>query len=158
MPKSCVRYTHGVTSPYQWKSNVAYAVAGSNRLGSTQVTHGPFGKPGTTTFVQCAPPSRVTCTLPSSVPTQTVFASSGDSLITLIVVFDSADELSTVMPPDSSCFCFSGSLVVRSGEIRCQVSPWSVERKRNCAPMYTTPFCVGLAAIGAFQLKRSFSL
>jgi len=33
--------------------------------------------------------------------------------------------------PDSSCFCFSGSLVVRSGEIRSQVCPWSRDRNRN---------------------------
>jgi hypothetical protein len=56
------------------------------------------------------------------------------------------------MPPDSSCFCFSGSFVDRSGEMRSQLSPRS--RERN----YTVPFCVGDTAIGVFQLKRSFSL
>src|SRR4051812_34228129 len=39
------------------------------------------GRPGTffVTFVQLAPPLRVTCTLPSSVPAQMTRASSGDS-------------------------------------------------------------------------------
>ena len=45
------------------------------------------------------------------------------------------DELSTDRPPDSCCFCFFGSLVVRSGEMRSQESPRSRERKRNWAPM-----------------------
>src|SRR5258708_22668679 len=136
LPKSCVRKTHGVMSPNVCRSNVAYAVPGSKRLASTQVTQLAFGKPGTlpTTFVQCAPPSRVSCTFPSSVPTQIVFASSGDSLITTMVVCISAEELSTVMPPDSSCRCFSGSLVVRSGDMRSQVSPRALEPQTNCAP------------------------
>ena len=44
----------------------------------------------------------MTCTLPSSVPTQIRFGFFGDSQIEKIVVCISADELSTVMPPD--CF------------------------------------------------------
>jgi hypothetical protein len=47
----------------------------------------------------------------------------GDSLMEYSVVCISAAELSTVMPPDSSCFCFCGSFVVRSGEILSQVCP-----------------------------------
>src|SRR6266566_3597138 len=46
-----------------------------------------------------------------------------------MVVCSSAEELSTVTPPDSSCFCFSLSLVVRSGEMRSQVLPRSRERQ-----------------------------
>src|SRR4249919_1046757 len=87
------------------------------------------------TLLQCAPPSRVTCTLPSSVPTQMTLPSRGDSLIEKIVVCISAEELSTVMPPDSSCFCLFGSLLVRSGEMRSQVWPWLRLRNRNCEPM-----------------------
>ena len=69
-----------------------------------------------------------------------------------MVVCISADELSTVTPPDCSCFCFSGSLVVRSGEIRSQLCPLSPERKRNWAPRYTVPSEWWLAAMGVFQL------
>src|ERR1041385_6840118 len=102
-----------------------------------EVTHGLGGRPLMlpTTFFQLLPESRVTCTLPSSVPTQIRFGSFGDSLMLTIVVCISADELSTVMPPDSSCFCFCGSFVERSGEMRSQLSPWSRLRKRNCEPM-----------------------
>ncbi len=85
-------------------------------------------------MVHVLPASRVSCKLPSSVPTQMVFAFFGDSLIEKIVVCISADELSTVTPPDCSCFCFSGSFVVRSGEMRSQVSPRSLDRNKNCAP------------------------
>ena len=75
-----------------------------------------------------------------------------------MVVCISADELSTVTPPDCSCFCFSGSFVDRSGEMRSHESPRSRERKRNCEPRYSVPLRVGLVAMGVFQLKRSFSL
>src|SRR5438067_2175123 len=91
-PKSCVRYTHGVMSPKLCRSNAAYAVPGSKRLASTHETQLAFGKPETfpATLVQCPPPSRVSWTLPSSVPTQMVFASRGDSLITVMVVWAAA--------------------------------------------------------------------
>jgi hypothetical protein len=52
-----------------------------------------------------------------------------------MVVCISALELSTVTPPDCSCRCLVESFVVRSGEVRCHVCPWSRYRKRNCAPM-----------------------
>src|SRR3954464_4355909 len=124
-------------SPNVCRSKHAYAVAGSCRLASIQLTQDALGNPVTlpTTLFQVLPASRVSCTLPSSVPTQIVFGSLGDSAIEKMVVCISADELSTVTPPDCSCFCLSGSLVVRSGEMRSQLSPRSRDRNRNCAPM-----------------------
>src|SRR5258708_37265624 len=100
LPRSVVRYTHGGMSPNVWRSNAANAVFASKRLASTQLTHDPAGSPGTfaTTFVHVLPASRDSCTLPSSVPTHSTFASFGDSLIVKIVVCISADELSTVTP------------------------------------------------------------
>ena len=58
-------------------------IPGAKRLASTQFTQLFFGKPRTlaTTFSHCCPPSRVSCRLPSSVPTQIRPAVSGDSLI-----------------------------------------------------------------------------
>src|ERR1019366_9677838 len=105
--------------------------------GSTLETHGLFGSPVMfpTTFVHFFPPSRVTWRLPSSVPTQTTIESFGDSPIAKIVVCISALELSTVTPPDCSCFCFSESFVLRSGEMRSHDWPWLRDRKRYCAPM-----------------------
>ena len=41
--------------------------------------------------------------------------------------------------------------------MRSQVWPWSRERNRYCAPMYTVPFSFGLRWIGVFQFQRSFS-
>ena len=103
---------------------------------STELTQVFFGSPGTlpATFVHVLPPSRVTWTLPSSVPTQMTLRFFGDSEMTKMVQWFSAVESSSVNPPDSCCFCFSGSLVVRSGEIRSHDSPLSRERNRNCAP------------------------
>ena len=108
-----------------WTSKLAYTVASSKWPASSDDTQAFFGSPRmfATTFVHVFPPSRVTCTLPSSVPAQTTSGFLGDSEIAKIVVCISADELSTVTPPDCSCFCFSGSLVVRSGETRSHVWP-----------------------------------
>src|ERR1035438_201738 len=98
-------------SPYMWRSNVTYAVPSAKRLASTQDTQDAFPTPATlaATLVQSWPPSRVICTLPSSVPAQTIWPFLGDSEMEYTVVCISATELSTVTPPDSSCFCFSGS-------------------------------------------------
>src|SRR5690349_20443070 len=135
-------------------------VPSSRCPGSTDVTHAFLGRPAmwATTLVQVFPPSLESWRLPSSVPTQMTLPFFGDSAMEKIVVCISADELSTVTPPDCSCFCFSGSLVVRSGEIRSQVWPKSRERNKNWAPIYIVPFSLGESAIGVFQLKRSFSL
>src|SRR3954451_15988866 len=143
-------------SPVWWPSKVAKAVASSARPASTFDTQVPFGSPGTfgATFAQVAPPSRVTCRLPSSVPTQSTFGFFVDSLIAKRVVKFSALELSTVSPPDFSWCCHLGSLVVRSGEIFSHESPWSRERKRNWAPTYIVFGSFGLIRTGVFQLKR----
>ena len=70
-------------SPVAWPSKVAKAVASSKRPASTVETQVPFGRPATfgATFVQVLPASRVTCRLPSSVPTQITWAFFGDSAI-----------------------------------------------------------------------------
>src|SRR5581483_5086144 len=109
----------------------------------TQVLGGRLGT-FFTTFVQVLPLSFVTCTFPSSVPTQMTFPSFGDSAMLKIVSYRSASELSTVNPPDCSWCSFAGSLVVRSGEIRSHDSPLSFERNRNCEPTYMVPGWVAL--------------
>ena len=70
------------------------------------------------TFVQLAPPSRVTCTSPSFVPAQRTFASSGDSPIANTTPEYSTPMLSGVRPPE--IFWRDLSLCVRSGEISFQ--------------------------------------
>ncbi len=66
-----------------WRSNAAYAVPSACGPASTQDTQLAGGRPGTffTRFDHVAPPSRVSWRLPSSVPTQIVFASRGLSQI-----------------------------------------------------------------------------
>jgi hypothetical protein len=67
-----------------------------------------------TTFVQVLPPSRVTWTLPSSVPTQMTSGSTVDGAIVRIVQWNSAAVLSvTIGSPED--FCLLLSFVVRSG-------------------------------------------
>src|SRR5437868_14304080 len=106
-------------SALAWPSKVAYAVPSSKRLAVTRETQVQRGSPVTffVTFVHFFPPSRVTCRLPSSVPTHTRSGFFGDSEMVKIVQWFSALELSIEMPPDSSCLSLLGSLVVRSGEI-----------------------------------------
>src|SRR5262249_25339847 len=103
---------------------------------STQVTQVAGGSPGIflPTLVHDLPPSRVSCRFPSSVPTHTTSWFLGDSQIEKMVQWFSADELSTDNPPDSWWWSLAGSLVVRSGEMRSQVSPRSRVRNRNCDP------------------------
>src|SRR5947207_12078313 len=85
------------------------------------------------TLVQCAPPSRVICRLPSSVPAQMVFESRGLSAIEMIVQWVSARVLSDVIGPPLG-LCFDVSLLVRSGLIAFHVVPRSVVRNRTLPP------------------------
>ena len=155
-PRSVVARTYGAMSPERWPSAVTKAARRSWGEASTQLIQVPLGTPGrfAATLVQRAPSSVVTCRLPSSVPAQTTRRSRGDSAIVKIVQWFSAVVLSTVRPPDSSWRCSAGSSVVRSPEIRFQVSPRSVERCRNCDPTYNRSPRPGLVTIGVFQLKR----
>src|SRR5215831_13684503 len=100
-----------------------YAVPAANFEPYTRETHPSAGP--VETSAQCEPASRVTCTLPSSVPTQMTPACAGDSEIVVMVQ-------NWIEPRGTEIFC--GSLVVRSGDISSQWSPRSLERKRICAP------------------------
>src|SRR5512147_2265759 len=109
-------------SPIAWLSNVTNAVPSAYGLASTRETQALAGNPVTflARFVHVLPPSRVSCRLPSSVPTHTTSPFIGDSQMVKIVQWFSALELSTDTPPDASCCCLAGSLVVRSPEMRSQ--------------------------------------
>src|SRR5262249_54102435 len=103
-----------------------------------------------TTFDHVLPPSRVTCTLPSSVPAQMTFGSIIDGAIARIVQWNSAAVLSTTIgPPDD--FCLLLSLVERSGLITSHDWPWFVDLNRTLPPKYTV-WPSGPSAIGEFQL------
>src|ERR1700680_3179146 len=100
-------------------------------------THEFLASPGTlvTTLVHVLPPSRVTCTLPSSVPTQMRFGSSIDGAIVRIVQWNSAAVLSTVTGPPDDC-CLLLSFVVRSGLTTSHDCPCVVDLKRTLPPKY----------------------
>jgi hypothetical protein len=68
----------------------------------------------------------------------------------------SAVVFSTHTGPPAS-FCFSGSLVVRSGLITDQVVPKSVDLKTTFPPTYTVSGSWVEGMIGVFQLKRYLS-
>ena len=76
------------------------------------------------TSVQCAPPSRVTCTRPSFDPVQITPGSSGDSAMASSVAPSKVMRLSVDTPPEL-CWCVV-SFRVRSGLIAFQLAPPSV--------------------------------
>src|SRR5215469_5291604 len=112
-----------------------YAVPSSYGDGSTLLMRaqcGRFGIPAVMLF-QCAPPSRVTHTKPSSVPTQSSPLVIGDSAIDAMVSYTSVPALSRVIgSPDG--FCLFLSLRVRSGLTAAHVAPPSSVFMRYCAP------------------------
>ena len=70
-------------SPLRCPSKLAKTVPSSKGLARSEETQVPAGSPGIApaTSVQLPPPSRVTWSRPSSLPTHTTCGSSGDSLI-----------------------------------------------------------------------------
>src|SRR5258705_13760154 len=104
-----------------------YAVAVSWREGSMLPTVPHGGRLGMffVTLVHVFPASRVTCTSPSLVPTQTTPACFGDSAIAWMTLPYSTPLLSGVRPPELCwrLLSFSGT----SGLLSCQLWPPSVD-------------------------------
>src|SRR5574337_218289 len=113
------------------------------------------GRPAET-LVQFAPPSLLTHTRPSSVPTQMTLPSVGASEIERMVSVFSALEMSWNTGPPATGWCSLMSRV-RSFEIGCQLAPPSVDLNTTLPPMYTVSGSVADTAIGAAQLKRYWS-
>src|SRR4029450_13438932 len=80
-PKSIVRKAYGSKCPDRCPSKVTYAVPADAEDGVTRLTNVPLGTPLmlVETSVHVAPPSRDTCTAPSSAPTQRTSGLIGDS-------------------------------------------------------------------------------
>src|SRR5712691_3055358 len=103
---------------------------------ATRLTYVPFGTPGTfdATFFHVFPPPRVTCTLPSSVPTHSTFGANGDSLSVVMVGYSCTPScrdkvfLSGVFP--KICSLLRSTPVVSSPPSLVQLSPRSVDLKR----------------------------
>src|SRR5258708_13036704 len=103
------------------------------------------GKPGRffVTLLQFFPPSRVTCTCPSLVPTQIRPASLGDSVSAKITPAYSTPMLSGVSPPEICWWLLS--LRFRSALLIRQLLPPSVVASTNCPP--PPPFLSSRAAM-----------
>src|SRR5258708_14687338 len=95
------------------------------------------GKPGRflVTLLQFFPPSRVTCTCPSFVPTQISPASFGDSVNAKITPAYSTPMLSGVSPPAISCRLLS--FRAKSGLIICHLFPPPAVTCTNWLPHLT---------------------
>src|SRR6266511_4066718 len=107
------------------------------------------------TSVQCAPPSRVACTLPSFVPAQITPRLIGDSAMAITSPAGSTPVLSGVSPPEGRCRVVS--LRVRSGLISFQVTPASDEACTCWLPTYTVLWSNGEIVSGNVHTKRYFT-
>ena len=98
----------------------------------------PAGTPaGSFGFVHVVPPSRETCTFPSSVPTQTTPAFTGDSAMVVMVpkcTTPSLRESMSLACLPKMVILSRSALFVRSGLTTVQVSPRSCEPKRRLPP------------------------
>ena len=125
-------------SSRRWASMTTYAVPAAVRDGSIIEMVPNCGAPGraAVTFVHDLPPSRVTCTSPSSEPAQMTSRCAGDSAMAKTVANVSTPVLSPVIGPPDHC-CFETSLRVRSPLMTDHDCPPSRVRNTTCAPWYT---------------------
>src|SRR5439155_19503970 len=98
----------------------------------------------------------VSCTLPSSVPTQRIFGSSGDSAKFEILLNISPSLRESLMSRLTTPIISSVSrLIARVRSLlRVQVEPKSFDTKRRLPPRYTVPGVWREAITGASQSKR----
>jgi hypothetical protein len=105
-------------------------------------------------FVHVFPPSRVTCTRPSSDPVQIVLTLFLPGPMEKIVPYTSGPFMSPVIgPPDLSCV--SGAWRVRSPLTAVQVRPPSLVRQRRCEETYSVFGSTGEKMIGYVHCHRS---
>src|SRR5438477_12514031 len=105
------------------------------------------------TFSQCCPPSRVSCTTPSSVPAQIRSFCTGDSTTEKIVSYTSTPVLSLVIGPPEA-ICFDLSLRVRSGLMIDQLIPPSFVLNNTSPAKYIVLESCGEKAIGSVHWNR----
>src|SRR6266566_1792576 len=147
---------YGVRSSSSCASTAMYAAPLSKCDGSitTILAHAGILGMFAETLVQCAPPSRVTCTSPSFDPVQITPASSGDSAMASRFAPSNVMRLSVDTPPEL-CWCVV-SLRVRSGLITFQLEPPSVVTCTTWLPTYTFVCSCGEIAMGNVQFQRYF--
>src|SRR5262245_43555319 len=108
------------------------------------------------TSVHVAPPSVVSCTLPSSVPTQRILGSIGDSAKFEISLMPSPSLRESLMSRFlTPIMSRSSRLIARVRSLdRVHVEPKSFEMNRRLPPRYTVPEVWRDAITGASQSKR----
>src|SRR6202049_984076 len=130
-----------------------YAVPASFGEASIMLTVPHSGMAFGVTLSQCWPPSRVTCTNPSSVPAQIKSFCTGDSTTEKIVSYTSTPVLSLVIgPPEAACFALS--LRVRSGLMIVQLIPASVVLNNTSPAKYNVLGSWGEKTIGSVHWNR----
>src|SRR5665213_4483100 len=138
---------YGARSLSSGRFTATYAAPPSNADASMMLTRPKSGIPLGVTLVQCAPPSRVTYTSPSSDPVQITFVLSLDGPIAKIVPYTSGAFMSCVIgPPDGPMV--AGSWRVRSGLIRVHDWPPLVVFHRCCDLAYSRFGFTGEKMIG----------
>src|SRR5688500_18985548 len=155
-PKSVVRKMYGALSSSRGRFTATYAVAGSNADASMMLTRPNSGMSFGVTFAHVFPPSRVTCTSPSSEPAHRMFTSRFDGPSANTVAYTSGPFMSPVIGPPECPIVF-GSWRVRSGLIRSQLCPPLVVFHTCCDEVYSTFGSTGEKMIGYVHCQRSFS-
>src|SRR5438445_554616 len=130
-----------------------YTVPGSKWLGSTMLIFVKAPSPGGVTFCQVAPPSRVTCTSPSSLPAQINPFTNGDSATANAMAYHSVPVMSPWIGPPLRP-SVRGSARERSGEIFVHELPPFVLLKTYCAAVNSVDLSCGEKKRGKVQAKR----
>src|SRR6266852_5268174 len=158
LPKSVVRNTYGAKSPSRCASNETYAVPRDAADATMSPTNVPSFTPviAPLSSVHEAPPSVVSCTLPSSVPTHRIFGSIGDSAKFEISLMPSPSfrESLTSRLATPIISIESRSIERVRSLLRVHVEPKSFDVKRRLPPRYTVPDVCRDAMTGASQSKR----
>src|SRR6476661_10559123 len=127
---------YGARSSSRGRRTETYARPVSNADASIWLTRPNSGMPGGVTFVHVFPPSRVTCTRPSSEPVQITFTSRFDGPTLKITPYTSGPFMSPVIGPPDFPWVF-GSWRVRSPLSAVHVWPPSVVRHSRCEETYS---------------------
>src|SRR4030088_250483 len=145
---------YGAMSSSSGRRTLTYAVPLSNEDASIWLTRPNAGIAGGVTFVHVRPPSRVTCTRPSSEPVQITRASRLPGPTLKMVPYTSGPFMSPVIgPPDGPIVL--GSCRVRSPLSAAHVWPASVVRQSRCDDTYSVFGSTGENRIGKVHCHRS---
>src|SRR5450432_3006736 len=144
---------YGARSLSSGRRTETYAAPSLNADASIWLTRPKSGICFGVTFVHVLPPSRVTCTSPSSEPVQIVLTDFLLGPTAKITPYTSGPFMSPVIgPPDFSCVL--GSWRVRSPLSAVQLRPPSVVRQRRCDETYSVFGSTGEKMMGYVHCHR----